>query len=198
LDRFDLFPSPVFVFLLGGELDAEATALLVAESTTTPGIQRSNHGDWHSIPNFAQRPEPCFRAIADRIVQHVRGVIITLAGATPPPRFGVSAHGWAMVMNDGDYATVHDHAEAHWSAVYYLDAGETDPERSESGVLALVDPRRASVRTPGFDLGSTFTIRPKTGMLVIFPGSLQHFVHPYRGARPRVSVSFNLVARPEP
>jgi len=202
LDRFALFPSPVFVFHLGGALDADATARLIAESDATPGITRSNSGGWHSIPDLAQRPEPCFRAVAERIVQHVRDVILVLAhdsGATEPPRFGLSAHGWAMVMRDGHYTNLHDHAEAHWSAVYYLDAGDPPSERSpESGAFTIVDPRRASVRTPGFDLGSTFSIHPQTGMLVIFPGSMQHYVHPYRGTRPRVSVSFNLVARPEP
>jgi len=43
---------------------------------------------------------------------------------------------------------------------------------------------------------STFTIRPRTGMLVIFPGWLQHYVHPYRGGRPRVSLSFNVRLEP--
>lgn len=205
MDRFDLFPTPVFVFHLHDEpgvaaSDADATARLVAESEATPGIVRSNAGGWHSIPNLAQRTEPCFRAVAERIVQHTRGVITTVItdARAPVPRFGLAAHGWAMVMRDGNYTNLHDHAEAHWSAVYYLDGGDADLERwPESGALAIVDPRRAPLRTPGVELGSTFTIRPRSGMLVLFPGSTQHYVHPYRGTRPRVCVSFNLVARPE-
>jgi hypothetical protein len=33
-------------------------------------------------------------------------------------------------------------------------------------------------------------------MLVVFPGWLQHYVHPYRGTRPRVAIACNLTMSP--
>ena len=51
---------------------------------------------------------------------------------------------------------------------------------------------------PGLEnlLGTTFTVLPRTGRLVVFPGWLLHYVHAYRGQRPRVSISCNVVFEP--
>ena len=38
----------------------------------------------------------------------------------------------------------------------------------------------------------TETIRPASGMLVLFPSWLQHALRPYRGAAERISIAFNL------
>jgi hypothetical protein len=120
------------------------------------------------------------------------------AEAPPPlPRYRYGVHGWAMVLERGDYVVLHEHGEAHWSTVYYVDAGDDDA--AESGLLAFVDPRRGGRSVPGADLfPTTFTVRPRTGTLVIFPGWLQHYVHPYRGSRPRISISCNLVMEAAP
>src|SRR5437660_152668 len=92
-----------------------------------------------------------------------------------------AAQAWAMVRRNGDYTIAHDHGEAHWSTSYYVDAGDANLERTpDSGALAVLDPRRGGRPIPGLESGSTFTIRPRTGMLVVFPGWLQHYVHPDR------------------
>jgi hypothetical protein len=43
-----------------------------------------------------------------------------------------------------------------------------------------------------FGQPSGIGITPRDALIVLFPGALRHFVHPVRGAGPRVSVSFNL------
>jgi Putative 2OG-Fe(II) oxygenase len=79
--------------------------------------------------------------------------------------------------------------------VYYADAGDADETaHPASGLLALVDPRHGGRPMPGLDLvGTTFTVLPRTGRLVVFPGWLLHYAHAYRGQRPRVSISCNVV-----
>lgn len=198
-DRLSLFATPVAVFHLEGHeaLHRELLARLIPESQATPGLRRSNAGGWHSLPDLAQRPDPAFQQLVRMIVDHVARVgheQYLLAGRPPPAglRYGVQA--WAMVMRDGDHTVLHDHGEAHWSSAYYLDAGDADLARfPASGALAFVDPRRGGRALPGLDAGATFEVRPRAGMLVIFPGWLQHYVHPYRGARPRVAISCNVV-----
>jgi len=75
--------------------------------------------------------------------------------------------------------------------VYYVDAGDEAPE--PSGQLSFVDPRRSGRTIPDLTLFPTsFDLKPRTGALVIFPGWLQHHVHPYRGQRPRICISANL------
>ena len=34
-------------------------------------------------------------------------------------------------------------------------------------------------------------------LFLVFPGWLKHFVHPYRGSRPRVSIAFNVKIEPK-
>jgi uncharacterized protein (TIGR02466 family) len=153
-------------------------------------------GGWHSKSDLALRPDPNFRSMIQHMLIRVRETVDALARerkvALPPMRMGAQA--WAMVMRDGNYTVPHDHADAHWSTVYYPDAGDANPEEHpDSGLLAFIDPRHGGRPMPGLDLlGTTFTAQPKTGRLYIFPGWLFHYVHAYRGNRPRVAVSCNV------
>jgi hypothetical protein len=44
----------------------------------------------------------------------------------------------------------------------------------------------------GQSAGSAQTIRPKPGLMVLFPSFLLHAVRPYRGQGLRISIAFNL------
>jgi len=195
VDGLALFATPVFTFPDVGDpaLDRDLVARLVAESTATPGVARANRGGWHSLPDLGQRPEPCFQDLLRRIVGRVQAMFVELAGP-PQLRYRYGMHAWAMVMRDGDHTIVHDHADAHFSLAYYPDAGDTElADHPESGRLTFVDPRRGGTVIPGVELFPTqFSIAPRTGTLVIFPGWLQHYVQPYRGQRPRVTISANV------
>ncbi|HTT40116.1 MAG TPA: putative 2OG-Fe(II) oxygenase [Burkholderiales bacterium] len=196
-----LFGTPVSMRDLSGmdEINRDATRRLVAESLSLASVHRSNVGGWHS-QNLAGRPEACFRDLLQRIVTGVRETVEGLAKERQQrlPAMRIGIHAWAMVMRNGDYTIPHDHSDVHWATVYYLDAGDADATaHPASGLLALVDPRHGRPM-PGLEsvLGTTFTVLPRTGRLVVFPGWLLHYVHTYQGQRPRVSVSCNLVFEP--
>jgi uncharacterized protein (TIGR02466 family) len=136
------------------------------------------------------------RAVVDSVGTHV-AALAAHAGharhaeidALPAYRYAVTA--WAMILRSGHYVIPHDHGDAHWSVAYYVDAGDDRP--APSGRIAFLDPRRSGRSIPELSLfGETFDLAPRTGALVIFPGWLQHYVHPYRGERPRICVSCNL------
>jgi uncharacterized protein (TIGR02466 family) len=193
-----LFATPLSMYESPGmdEVNRDVTSLLIEESRSVPSVRRSNVGGWHSRADLAMRPDPCFRSLIQYIVSRVRETVDGLARereqGMPAMRIGV--HAWAMVMRSGDYTIAHDHADAHWSTVYYPDAGDADEATfPDSGLLALVDSRHGGRPMPGLDLlGSTFTARPSTGRLLVFPGWLLHYVNVYRGQRPRVAVSCNV------
>jgi uncharacterized protein (TIGR02466 family) len=198
VSHLPLFATPLSMYEAPGmeEMNRDVTARLVAESVSVASIYRSNVGGWHSRPDLAMRQEPCFRNLIQYIVARVRETVDGLARdrgqGMPAMRIGV--HAWAMVMRNGDYTIPHDHADAHWSTVYYPDAGDADEAaHPDSGLLALVDSRHGGRPMPGLDLlGTTFTARPNTGRLLVFPGWLLHYVNVYRGQRPRVAVSCNV------
>ena len=199
VDGVALFATPVFSFTGVGdpELNRALTSRLVAEAEREPGIARSNSGGWHSVPDLSQRPDDCYQDLMRRVIGRVRATFNEIGrgqSALLELRYRFAVQAWAMVMRHGDHALVHDHAEAHFSVAYYPDAGDADLElHPDSGKLNFVDPRRGGTVIPGIDLFPTqFAITPQSGLLVVFPGWLQHFVQPYRGGRPRVSISCNV------
>jgi uncharacterized protein (TIGR02466 family) len=203
MDRFNLFATPLVVIDLPGveKLNAELSERLLAEEKANRGVTRSNVGGWHSIPDLSRRPEPCYQTVMQAIVENVGGFVAGLAEAagTPNRRCRFALQGWAMVMRDGDYTVLHDHGEAHFSTVYYIDPGDEPAEFPQSGRIGFVDPRRAGRPVANMDLfPSTFSVKPRAGALIIFPGWLQHFVHTYRGTKPRICVSVNVVMEPQP
>jgi uncharacterized protein (TIGR02466 family) len=190
-----LFSTPILVVDPPGmaEVNAELARVLLAEEAVVPSWHRANVGAWHSAPDLSRRPDDCFRAVMRQVVDAVAATVRALgadAGVPLPPyRYAVTA--WAMIMRHGDYVTLHDHGDVHWSTAYYVDAGEDLP--APSGRLSFIDPRRSGRTIPGATLfPTTFDLAPRTGALAIFPGWLQHHVHAYRGERPRICISCNL------
>jgi uncharacterized protein (TIGR02466 family) len=193
-----LFETPIFVFDIPQTeaMVASLGRLLREEAATTPGLVVSNRHGWHSIPDLALRPEPVFRDMCAMLVEHFRYATDYTArnhGTRQMPEYGLALTAWAVVMERGAYTVVHDHPEATWSSAFYVDAGDPpSPEAPDSGLLTFVDPRRASSPVIGLDLFPTHSsVQPKTSRLVIFPGYLQHHVHPYVGARARICVAAN-------
>jgi uncharacterized protein (TIGR02466 family) len=191
-----LFATPIVMIDLPtlAATNDEIARHLLAEEHSAPSWQRANVGAWHSAPDLSRRPEPCFHALIRSVVDAVGSTVTALAsdaGVAAPPAFRYAVTAWAMVMRKGHYVTTHDHGDVHWSAAYYVDAGDDRP--APSGRLAFLDPRRSGRTIPGLTLfPSMFDLAPRTGALVVFPGWLQHYVHAYAGDRPRICVSCNL------
>ncbi|MBK8017622.1 MAG: hypothetical protein JNL33_10135 [Betaproteobacteria bacterium] len=194
-----LFPTPVSMYEIPdtAELNRELTERLTAESLSTPSDHRSNVGSWHSPTNLHTRTEPCFQRILREILLRVKETSEALAkeAGRTLPNLNYRAHAWAMVMRNGDYTLPHDHSEVHWATAYYPDAGDAnESEFPDSGLIGFVDPRHGGRPIPGLDLvGKTFYGKPQNGRLFVFPGWLLHYVNAYRGTRPRIVISCNVV-----
>ena len=71
--------------------------------------------------------------------------------------------------------------------------GETagqDLRKDGPGIDPRPGPHGGPLPTHAFN--RPLIIDPEPGMLLMFPGWLLHYVHPYRGTTPRVSIAFNL------
>jgi hypothetical protein len=101
--------------------------------------------------------------------------------------------GWANVYTAGDYIVPHSHTEADMSVVYMLDPGEETPAEPTSGRFCFADPRWALCCQvePG-RLSNTIAPPLQAGAMLIFPAEAVHFVHPYLGRRPRITLSWNI------
>lgn len=100
---------------------------------------------------------------------------------------------WASVYNDGDFCLPHSHPRTLVSALYVLDLGETLAPGTLNGTFLFVDPRLpACCRDEQGCMTSPGAPVLEPGMMLMFPGKLVHCVSPYRGARPRITMSWDL------
>ena len=176
------------------ETNDELQRLIEARLPAQSGRYHSNVGGWHSEgADLMSWGGPAIERLGGWILQATKDMTAATSGLTTVTgRFTVWA--WANVLYRGGYNFVHDHPRHGWSGVYYVDPGDNDSANELAGQIEFVDPRNlvAAHPLPGDPFSSEVRIRPETGMMLMFPGWLKHFVHPYQGSRPRISISFNV------
>tara|TARA_R110000787_G_scaffold137458_6_gene250287 strand:- start:26063 stop:26731 length:669 start_codon:yes stop_codon:yes gene_type:complete len=100
---------------------------------------------------------------------------------------------WGNVYRAGDFVMPHSHRRCAASLVYCLAEGDEDENDLLAGKFCFVDPRMPACCSqekhrmttpayPGF----------KAGTMLIFPSELVHFVIPYHGNAPRITMSWNM------
>ena len=71
-----------------------------------------------------------------------------------------------------------------WSGAYYIADGTPDETMPYSGMFSF------RVR------GTNYFVRPRPGLLMLWPADILHEVHPFYGAERRVVINFNINGRP--
>jgi|SRR5579871_1406354 len=167
-------------------------SLILAEESEYPSLGRSNIGGWHSRADFLHRPNDSVAALTSWIIWALRRMICVTTGSEN--FVGAAAiSAWATVCRAGAYHAPHSHPDSAWSGVYYVNSGSDSPDQPFSGMLEFLDPRAGAeaVSAPGDPYGEPLRVRAQSGLLVMFPSWLYHWVHPYAGETPRIAVSFN-------
>jgi uncharacterized protein (TIGR02466 family) len=196
------FATPVAVVELPGAaaLNAELRETILARERTATGVDASNLGGWQSSWDFqtwggraGQTVLNGATALADRLTSDRQG---------RPVRIEWKMNAWANVNRAGHGNEFHTHPGSFWSATYYVDDGGIAADPALGGEFEMQDPRgvapamyapRLAFAVPGGQsAGAAELIRPKAGMLVVFPAWLSHGVRPYRGTAVRISIALNL------
>jgi uncharacterized protein (TIGR02466 family) len=161
------------------------------------GMYRSNTaGTWHSDTNLVDwidEPE-----LMTMFAETFRAYVST-HGVKNDSEVGFKFQAWAMLYQDGGYATVHNHPNAHFAGVYYIDnASDGDGRtmvtgsKSHPGDIEFVDSRAVGgYQFPGLRFQPAFRLSPEAGQMIIFPAWLQHFVHPVIGTEDRMCIACN-------
>ncbi|WP_119169287.1 2OG-Fe(II) oxygenase family protein [Algihabitans albus] len=204
-----VFATPIGQFSVpaAARLNPAIRATVLERETAMGGVARSNAGGWHSRADLLDWGLAEIDELAETVQQAALAVAAPMAHARKL-RAEVTMQAWANVTRRGNYNKIHDHPGWHLSAVYYVDAGEIDPDAPpQSGWIEFVDPRGAmGAEPPGVDpdrpvrlpgrggalFGNIFALPPINGGLLIFPSWLRHWVHPYAGDAERISLAFNL------
>ncbi|WP_298261900.1 TIGR02466 family protein [Bradyrhizobium sp.] len=196
-----LFATPVAALMLpdAEARNADLEEIILSRRTEQASIGASNIGGWHSSRDLVQwggkRIEEVL-AVARNVVTQMTS---DRDGKPVRPDWVVEA--WANVNAAGDSNSCHYHPGSFWSGTYYVRDGGCADDPSLGGEFDMFDPRgptpmmhAPSLRFAGEDgrsAGSAETIRPRAGLMFIFPSFLLHAVRPYRGRDLRISVAFN-------
>lgn len=203
-----LFETPVIVDVLPdhARLEAAIRAAVADKRASDPGVVRSNRNGWQSGPDMMRWGGEAAQAVG----RHFIGLCDRFTGesrAPEPgaPRFLWMLDMWANVNPPGGSNNYHNHPGAVWSAVYYVDVGHDGAGGGEvGGELVLQDPRMPMTRMLPLDLRyrspegvlyqEKHVLRPRAGMMVMFPPWLMHSVRTYRGTGERISLAMNATA----
>ena len=204
-DVRDIFATPFIIDELQSRegIAALREAVLDRREQDTEGVTISNIGGWHSTTDMLEWGGEAARALAFKAMTMADAR--TLDAKSPSgSRFTWMPEMWANISGSGDANQYHSHPGSYWSAVAYIDDGyEGSDDRSLGGELQLLDPRMPMIRMTAPDLRPIGTsgkaepnelgIRPRTGMIVMFPSWLQHGVRRFAGSGTRISIAINLV-----
>lgn len=109
-------------------------------------------------------------------------------------RIGIDIHeSWCHITKPGGYHDMHIHPNSSWSAIYYVNIGDSDVTK-RSGVNRFYSPWNVAYTDIGsryISEASSIDIPPQDGSMVVFPSWLPHAATPYLGTAPRIVLAFN-------
>ena len=196
-----IHPTPAFTAMLPDAAPITAAlrqVILEREAAGLAGLENSNVGGWHSTRDMTRWGGPALEAVLAKARQLADRVTVDRQGR--PVTIDWRVECWANVNRRGQANKLHTHPGCFWSGTYYVDDGGVADDPSLGGEFEFFDPRgvgpllgeteRAAL-APGATQSSPL-VRPRTGMMVLFPSWMPHGVRAYRGAATRISIAFNL------
>ncbi len=197
-----LFATPVAAIEVPGAAarNAALREAILRRRAETASVQASNAGGWHSDRDISAWGGEAAREVLDLARSAATRLTADRDGKPVTPEWRVVA--WANVNGPGDSNICHYHPGAFWSGTYYVDDGGCADDPTLGGEFEMLDPRgpapamyAPALKFAGEDgrsAGSAEVIRPRPGLLFLFPSWLLHQVRPYRGTALRISIAFNL------
>jgi tetratricopeptide (TPR) repeat protein len=100
------------------------------------------------------------------------------------------AGGWSVRLHSSGYHTSHVHPKGWISSAFYVQLPDSmTAGHAGEGVLSFGAP--GMLTTPS--LPAQLSVRPETGLLVLFPSYFWHGTLPFHSAQPRLTVAFDVV-----
>ena len=191
------FPTPVWVSKLENYSNTNEkifSYIKYLQKNDSDGIIRSNIKGWHSKDFDLKDEAP--QEFIKLISENIKNVLDDMNWDNKSQIPKITSM-WAIINKQNSFNERHHHGNSALSAAYYVRANE------ESGDIVFYDPRPAFTFSHPENSeinnlnGQTKSITPKSGMLVLFPGYLEHSVQPSRSNDDRIVISFNVSLIPK-
>jgi uncharacterized protein (TIGR02466 family) len=189
LRSFDLFPTRIWQSQLNTLLPQLAdweSAVLAMRAASPKPAGRTNRQGWNS-EDMAVLEQPAFAPLR----QAIRSACEIALGEMGIRTADFQLQSWINMHDRGGFNFLHVHEGCLLCGAFYLKVPQ------QSGHLVFRDPRPGVVH--GAIKGSVpngygdVHLTPSTGLLVLFPSWMEHYVEPHGNDEPRISISFNAV-----
>lgn len=189
-----IFPTHVlnYVWEDVDDLNEDLKQAILKKETEIEGLQVSNVGGFHSENDVFGWDCPCVKTLHENINKLV-GYMANASGLQEGKKIDLSVAGWANIIRNGNYQIMHNHPNNFWSGVYYIDGGDPDTSIPHNGLFEFVDPRAASEMIAVSSMQpARYQVKPKPGLMLLFPSFVHHYVHPFIGTGERMTIAFNV------
>jgi uncharacterized protein (TIGR02466 family) len=187
LQSFDVFPTRIWQ----ARLDAlqprfeewTSWVLSLRASHPTPA-GRTNRGGWNSKDmDVLERP------VWAPLRQAIHAACATALGEMGRARETFELQSWVNLHERGGFNFLHMHEASLLSGSFYLKVP------AGSGALTFRDPRpgvlHGSIKGSVPNGHADIHLKPSSGLLVLFPSWLEHYVEPHEDDEPRICLAFN-------
>ena len=178
------FPSVIWSGMLNGVDNDKIETFAYDRKNLDKGVQISNYIGWQSN-SVKQGDNEEFDALVNAITEQVN----FCAAQAEMPALQIQ-NIWMNIKTPGAYNTLHNHAGAVLSGVYYI---KSDPSQGNimfernDGAEYFLPP----MEKPNYFTSTATTYKAMTGAIYVFPGWLKHSVQPNLTKDDRLSISFN-------
>jgi uncharacterized protein (TIGR02466 family) len=184
---FDIFPTRIWQAQLDSLQPrfAEWTSWVFSYRASNPTpAGRTNRGGWNSRDmDVLERP------VWAPLRQVIHTACVTALGEMGRGRDAFELQSWVNLHERGGFNYLHMHEASLLSGSFYLQVP------AGSGALTFRDPRPGVLH--GIIKGSVpnghadIQLKPSSGLLVLFPSWMEHYVEPHEGDEPRICIAFN-------
>ena len=159
------------------------------KSKDSEGLKRSNFKGWHSNNFDLNEPKP--KEFVNSIQTPLKELFNDMEWDLFKQKVKITSM-WSIINTKEAFNGRHIHGNNHISAAYYVKAPE------KCGNIVFYDPRSAPVfnhpiiKKPNKLNSDSHSIKPKEGLLVLFPSYLHHSVEVNQSNDDRIVISFNI------
>lgn len=187
LPSFDVFPTRIWQAHLDALLphgESWVREVLAMRAAAPKPAGRTNRQGWNS-EDMAVLERPSFAALRQAVRLACTSALTEMGQA----HRAFELQSWINLHDRGGFNFLHQHEGSLLSGGFYL---LVPPG---SGALVFRDPRPGVIH--GFVKGGVpnghadIHLSPSTGLLVLFPCWLEHYVEPHESDVPRIMIAFN-------
>jgi uncharacterized protein (TIGR02466 family) len=195
----NLFPIPLWRYRVDDHERLNAALLdeIAVRQKKDKDIANRNRRGWQSAHDFFDRKEPAQAELADVVRKLLVDALKAVSREIKADKVNFSMNGWVNVNPPGGYIGPHAHPNGLISGSYYVSVPN---EQGPGGSIEFVCPHAVSymggfIKAPM--LVDKLRVHPKPGEVLLFPSQLLHWVLPNDSDEDRVTVAFNLGAKPK-